>query len=384
MSGNGSLAAGFPLAKRDRHGEKAAPSAAELTVVIPTLKERENVPILTDRLAHSLSGIAWEAVFVDDDSVDGTAKAVKALARINPRIRCIRRVGRKGLAGAAVEGMLSSAAPFVAVMDGDLQHDDALLMAMLEKLRGGEVDLVVASRFLPGGSSEGLSDGRRQASTLANAVARRLLRVTLSDPMSGFFMVRREVVDSVAGRLSDQGFKVLLDLVATCRGTLRISEVPCILHHRSHGESKLDGAVAVAYLGLFLEKWTEGLLSTRFLMFGLVGTSGIVVHLVTLRLTLGLGFSWAQGLATVVAMTSNYIWNNRFTYRDRSHRGWRRWLSGLAGFYAICGLGAVANVGVATLIYHQHPQWWLAGIGGAFVGIVWNYTATSLTVWRGR
>src|SRR5882672_924333 len=164
----------------------------ELSVVIPTFKERGNVEVLVGRLDAALSGLAWEAIFVDDDSPDGTADAVKAIARQDSRVRCLRRISRRGLAGACIEGMLSSSAPYVAAMDGDLQHDEKLLPRMFAALKNGEGDMVVGSRYVAGGSSDAFSSSRSAISRFATFLARRLTGVELSDPMSGFFMMRRD------------------------------------------------------------------------------------------------------------------------------------------------------------------------------------------------
>src|SRR6266436_6446378 len=200
----------------------------ELSVVIPTFKERDNVEILMQRLDTALSGIAWEAIFVDDDSPDGTADAVKKIGGEDPRVRCLRRVSRRGLAGACIEGMLSSSAPYVAVMDADLQHDEKLLPRMFAALKKGEGDMVVASRYAAGGSSAVLSKRRNTISSVATSLARRLTGVKLTDPMSGFFMMRRECFDPLAPSLSTQGFKILLDIVITAKGKLRIVEEPYV------------------------------------------------------------------------------------------------------------------------------------------------------------
>src|SRR5215213_6845437 len=206
--------------------------APELSVVVPTFKERDNVPLLVDKLAHALAGVDWEVVFVDDNSPDGTAAIARAIGATDSRVRCVRRIGRRGLAGACIEGMLSSQARYVAVMDADLQHDETLLTAMLARLRG-DFDLAVASRFADGASAAGLSSVRREhASRVSNALTRRLLGVTLSDPMSGFFMMRRDRFEELASQLSSQGFKILLDIVATARGNLCIAELPFVFAER--------------------------------------------------------------------------------------------------------------------------------------------------------
>ncbi len=283
--------------------------AAELSVVLPSFNEAGNIPILIDLLDKALSGIAWEAIVVDDNSPDGTTEVARKIAGVDPRVRVIRRIGRRGLSGACIEGILSSSAPFVAIMDADLQHDETLLPKMFAAIKSDDTDLVVASRKVEGGTvGEGLSAIRAWGSNIANGLAQKLLNVTLSDPMSGFFMVRRDKAEALAPRLSPQGFKILLDLVSSANGTLKIKELPFTFRERQHGESKLDTLVTLDYFGLLLAKYFGDIVSVRFLMFGLVGASGLFVHLVALRFFLlgGMEFNLAQTAASFVAMTSNF------------------------------------------------------------------------------
>ena len=364
----------------------AAQNIPELAIVIPTLNEAANVALLTKRLARALEGIAWEAIFVDDDSPDGTMDAVRSLAKADPRIRGLRRVSRRGLSGASLEGMLSTSAQFIAVMDADLQHDETRLAEMLAILRRDEADLVVASRYGEGGErSLGLTTIRQFGSRMATYGAKLILKTKLSDPMSGFFMLRRDVVDGVARKLSPQGFKILLDVVASSPRSLRVREVPIVFRPRLHGESKLDSAVALEYLGLLVSKASAGYLSIRFFLFGLVGSTGLVVHLTLLDVLLGrhIGFAEAQTAAMLCAMTSNYVLNNALTYRDRRRRGWR-FFTGWVSFAALCSLGIVAGVGVSTLLYQAHPIWWLDGIAAAAMAAMWNYATSSVITWPRR
>ena len=230
----------------------------ELSVVVPTFNERENVPILINRLAAALSDIPWEVIFVDDDSPDGTSAVVKEIAATNPRVRCIRRLARRGLAGACIEGILASHATYVAVMDGDLQHDETVLPQMLRELRTGRSDIVVASRHLLRASALGLSSRARFAgSQLAASLANRLLRIDITDPLSGFFMIRREVVEDIAPRLSTQGFKILIDILASARDRLRLRELPSMMRPRREGTSKLDTRVVLDFAGLLVAKLTH-------------------------------------------------------------------------------------------------------------------------------
>jgi dolichol-phosphate mannosyltransferase len=358
----------------------------QLSVVVPTFNERDNVTELLHKLKAALSGIAWEVVFVDDDSPDLTWEVVRDLARQDSRVRCIRRIGRRGLSGACIEGILASSAPVAAVMDADLQHDETRLSKMLALLQSGQAELVVGSRYIEGGSADSFNRQRAGASALATEVAKRLLRVNIADPMSGFFMIRRDRFEQLAPQLSTQGFKILLDIIATARGKLRAVEVPYSFGARLHGRSKLDSTVAMDFLGLVLAKLTHDVVSLRFLMFAMVGGTGLFVHLGTLYVALKLfkaPFGEAQAAGAFVAMTSNFILNNFLTYRDQRLKGFAI-LYGLLAFYLVCSVGLFANVGVAFSVYNQAPIWWLAGAAGALMGVVWNYAMSGLFVWRRR
>jgi dolichol-phosphate mannosyltransferase len=360
-------------------------TSPELSVVVPTYKESANVPRLVELLDVALRGIAWEVVFVDDDSPDGTSRVAKAIAARDPRVRCLRRVGRRGLAGACIEGMLSSSAPIVAVMDADLQHDETILPQMFAAISQG-ADLAVGSRYVAGGSSnEGLSSIRQWGSETATTLARRFLKIELSDPMSGFFMIRRDKVEAIAEHLSREGFKILLDIVASSPDRLKTVEIPFTFRERTAGESKLDSLVTAEYLGLLFSKLSGGLVPVRFLMFLAVGASGIVVHLATLKVALHMfftTFAWGEFAATVVAMTWNFVLNNQLTYRDRRLTGFG-FVWGLFTFYLVCSLGTIANMGVATGLFEMVETGpWVAGFAGAVMSAVFNYTVSAVFTWR--
>jgi dolichol-phosphate mannosyltransferase len=359
--------------------------AAELSVVVPTFNERGNVAELVRRLDASLAGITWEAIFVDDNSPDGTAAAVKEIAALDPRVRCLRRVGRRGLAGACIEGILSSAAPIVAVIDADLQHDEKVLPAMLAKLRSGETDLVAATRYVAGGSAVSFSEKRGAISRLATRLTHRLVGTPLSDPMSGFFMMRRDRFDEISARLSPAGFKILLDIVTTGGSKLRIAEQPYSFGERSEGESKFNIQIGVEFLGLLLAKMTGDLVDPRFIFFAIVGSIGLVLHLAVLfaGLLLMEPFRVAQIIATFVAMTSNFLLNNELTYRDRRLKGFAM-LRGFVLFCLIGSVGVLANVDLASWLYVERPIWWVAGAVGAAMTVLWNYAMSTLFVWRAR
>ena len=359
--------------------------APELTIVVPTFNEKANIPLLVERLAQLLTSCDWEVIFVDDNSPDGTAAAARAIGASDSRVRCIRRIGRRGLAGACLEGMLASQARYVAVMDADLQHDEGLLVPMLEALRAGRADVAVASRYLYGGSAAGLSKQRSRVSRGSNTLVRLLLGIDLTDPMSGHFMIRRDALEAIAPSLSTQGFKILLDILATARGSLRTIELPSTFRERQHGESKLDSKIALDFAALVTAKLTNDAVSARFLLFCMVGLTGIGIHLSILSALLitNLSFGAAQAFATIGAIAWNFVLNNLFTYRDQRLTGWH-FVTGLIRFQVICAIGAISNVGIATWIYDYDETWWIAGLGGALIGTVWNFVVSAALVWRQR
>ena len=355
----------------------------ELSVVVPTFNEAANVEELLRHLHRVLGEDGWEVVFVDDDSPDATAALVRSIARRDPRVRCVQRVGRRGLSSACIEGMLASAAPYVAVMDADLQHDESVLPAMLELLRSGRADVVVGTRYAAGGSTGDWDQRRAGLSRLATRASRLVVRQPVSDPMSGYFMLRREVLDASVHRLSALGFKILLDILASAPPGLRVAEVPYTFRSRHAGASKLDELVVWEYAMLLADKTVGRWIPVRFLTFALVGGLGVFVHmavLATLLKGLGAGFGPAQSAATGVAMVFNFAVNNVLTYRDRRLHGWA-WWRGLASFMAACSVGALANVGIATYLFESRTTWFFAALAGVLVGAVWNYAVTQLYTW---
>ena len=359
-------------------------AAVELTVVVPSFNEIDNVEPLIERLHAALDGIEWEVIYVDDDSPDGTAAKVRELAQTDPRVRCIQRIGRRGLSTAVIEGMLASSAPYLAVIDADLQHDEKLLLRMLATLKLDGLDIVVGSRYVAGGATGDWDKGRAVMSSIATRLARLVVAAEIADPMSGFFMLRRRAFERTARRLSGNGFKILLDLFASAPTPYRFRELPYVFRQRIHGESKLDSLVIWEYLMLLLDKRVGRWVPVRFVLFAAIGGSGVVVHLAALRLALiYLNFPVAQALGTVCAMTTNFLLNNMLTYRDQRLYGLKL-INGLLSFYAVCSIGAVANVGIASAVFGEHYSWWISGLAGSAVGVVWNYAASSVFTWRRR
>jgi dolichol-phosphate mannosyltransferase len=371
----------------------AAVRPLELAIVLPTLNERANLAPLVERLDSALQGITWEAIFVDDNSPDGTSDEARAISLRDPRIRVIQRINRRGLASAAIEGMLATAAPVVAVMDADHQHDPRLLPQMLDAIGNGQYDIAVASRFAEGASTEawGRPD-RVKASGVANALARKLTGVELTDPMSGYFMLRAETLRADAHRLSGVGFKILLDILATVDAPLKVKEFPLAFAARASGESKLDRTIVFEFLVGLYDRWLGRYIPTRFALFGTIGAAGVVVHMSVLAVLLAIfggsfkghlvsAFELGQTVAALFAMTFNFVLNNALTYADKRLVGFVPLLRGWAKFGLTCSVGLLANVGVAAILVrfgvHEYP----AAITGIIIGSVWNFALSSKFVW---
>jgi len=355
----------------------------ELAVIVPTLNERENVKRLIARLEDSLAGIEWEVVFVDDDSPDATAELCRQIGRGDRRVRVLQRIGRRGLASACIEGILATCAPYVAIIDGDLQHDETLIPRMLARLKSDNLDLVIGSRNVEGGSMGRFAASRVRLSNLGRLISRRVISCELQDPMSGFFVADRRFINIAMPRISAIGFKILLDLIASSPRLVRLAEVPYEFQSRFRGESKLDTTVGFEYLTLVLHKLIGSILPVQFVIFGLVGLVGVFVHLAVLSAQLfqGVPFARAHAVATAVAILANFFLNNLVTHRDSRLRGWSL-LPGMVVFFEVCALGALSNFALAKLLYSAGSPWQLAGTVGMAVSSVWNYSVTAALSWR--
>ena len=359
---------------------------AKLSIIVPTYNEGGNVNELIKRLDKSLGGISWEVIFVDDNSPDGTANLARKIARTDSRVRCIQRIGRRGLSSACIEGMLASSADYLSVIDGDLQHDERLLPKMFSILQDGDTDIVIGSRYIAMGGIADWDQTRASISQFSTRMSQLVVRANISDPMSGFFMISREVFAESVYKLSGIGFKILLDLFASSPRPLRFKELPYQFRNRHAGESKLDSQAAWDYGMLILDKLIGRIIPLRFIAFGLVGSLGVFVDMLTLFLLykiLEIKFVPSQSIATLVAMSYNFTLNNALTYRDMRLRGWL-WLRGWCTFCIACSIGAFANIGIATYLSQKGSQWLLSGFAGIIVGAVWNFAVTKVFTWKSK
>ena len=361
-------------------------NSAWLTIVIPTYNERDNVGHIISRIESSaLSAVIDQVIFVDDDSPDGTWKVIRQLST-TLSVLCLHRIGRSGLSSAVIEGMMLARTPYIAVMDADGQHDPKDLEVMAKSAKTRELDLMIGSRFLIQSSQESHIGLRHHASKWGNCFARLMLGRSISDPLTGLFVIRYDALMKVVRELRPIGFKILFDLLFLMRDSqYRIDEQQINFGRRYAGQSKLDVAVVIEFVDQLTHRLTRGAVPERFLSFAAVGSIGVLVHFVTLYAFVEADFIFwlAQSLATLAAMVSNYILNNEITFR-RMRREGREWFAGLLLFVAFCSVGAFANVGIASALFEIDYGWWLSGLAGVIVGTVFNFSLARSYVWKSK
>ena len=359
-----------------------------LSIISPTYNEAANIAGFVESIETTLRKYHYEIIFVDDNSSDKTHKIIKDISAKKPHVRCIRRIGRRGLSSAVIEGCLSSSSDLLLIMDADLQHDEKKIPLMIKLIEEKKLDLVIASRFLNHKKALGLTAYRNTLSKFANFLANTISKAKLTDPMSGFFLVKRSIFDQIAPNLSGLGFKILLDIFSSSKNQLRYEEISFTFRKRIYGESKLDSLVIWEYLLLLWQSKFGKIIPARFFSFCLIGGSGVFVHILALYCFINFDFSflYSQTFSTFIAMTSNFFLNNMLTYRDKRKKGLAAFKA-LFLFYLTCGIGASANIGISNLLYVSNISgvsgiWYFSGFIGAIVGSIWNFLMSSLVTWK--
>jgi dolichol-phosphate mannosyltransferase len=270
------------------------------------------------------------------------------------------------------------------VMDADRQHDGRVIPAMLERLRREGLDVVVASRYLTPGGMGSLTPGRVRLSGWGAWLSRLVTKQNLSDPMSGFFGLRRSFFEDVSYDVTAVGFKIMLDIVASSKRPVRIGEVPYTFGARHSGESKLDVNVGLEYLYLLMDKLAGRVIPMRFALFAAMGTLGVALHLLiiwAIYYRAGGAFRTAQIAGTYIAMTGNFFLNNTVTFRARRLAGWAL-VTGFATFIAACSIGALTNLSMAEMLGRRGTPAWMAAVAGLAISSVWNYGVNEVFTWR--
>jgi len=352
----------------------------DLSIIIPTRNERENLPVIIGKLQEVMEGRHYEIVIVDDDSEDGTWQVAEEFSKRCQNIRVIRRINRKGLSSAITEGFLLGKGKYVAVLDADLQHDHRLITAMLDEI--GDCDVVIGSRYMDQKSVPGWDSWRSRLSRAGTTVAQKLLKQEISDPMSGFFMIRRKIILEIAPQLFEQGYKILFDILIR-RPDLKVKELPYDFKARLYGTSKLTAAVIFDFADLLISRAIPSRFNFQFIRYGVVGASGVVIHLFTLYLlhvAMGLLYPVALVFAIETAMVSNYILNNLWTFKEHRFLG-LLWWKGLVKFNLACMLGSAINLAIGWYLVENTVPWFYASVLGIWVGMSWNYLTNRFFTW---
>ncbi len=358
--------------------------ASRISIIAPTYNESGNVIPFIERTKVALRDKDWEIIFVDDNSADGTAQKIFDYAADDPRIRIITRLKDRGLAKSSIQGMLSAKGGLLCVMDVDGQHDPEVVKDLVDRLYQDDLHIVSASRRLGDErQSDALSPLRNTLSKVGNWLSSFVLGRRLVDPLTGFFVIRREVFLRLAPELGDAGFKLLLDILYAHK-ELRHAEVPFDFQARLSGESKLDSYVIWKFVTFLLSKMTRGIVPANLISFLFVGGLGLFVHLAVLysALALTVPFIAAQTAATLVAATSNFLLNNLLTFQDRRLRGLNKFW-GYLKFLFVSSVGIVANVSAATLAYERlvHVVF-LATLAGIAIDTVWKFVIANKFIWK--
>ncbi len=371
-------------------GSTLSASPLQFSLVIPTYNERHNLEILIEQLRQLLDRLLrhdYELIVVDDDSPDRTWEVAQRLAETYPQVRALRRQGERGLSTAVIRGWQMSRGHVLGVIDADLQHPPEILEQLWQQIERG-ADLALASRHVDGGGVSDWSLSRRILSRGAQLVGLILLPGVVgrvSDPMSGFFMVRRS---AIAERFLDPvGYKILIEVLG--RGDISwIGEVGYVFQEREQGQSKVTWKQYLEYLQHLGKLRLDLLPVQRFLRFGLVGLTGVVVDLAVfylLRERWQLGLTRSAMLSAEVAILNNFYWNDRWTFYDlsRQQRGWRKQLKRLLKFNTVCLAGLILNVLIVNILFNLlGVNDYLSKLLAIALVTLWNFSINLKLSWR--
>ncbi len=362
-------------------------SRPDISIIIPTYNEAGNLPVLVERLAAALAGRNYELVVVDDDSPDCTWRIAEELAKRHP-LRIFRRIGKRGLSSAVVDGFASAQGESLAVIDADLQHDPAILPRLVDGL--AHCEAAVGTRYAGSGSTGEWGGARLALSRSATWSVRRMLGVPTSDPMSGYFAIRRELFQRIAPLLQPRGYKILLEILH--RGKVaQVHEEAYTFSGRLHGESKLGAGVLLDCAAALWELRFGEFLPLRFVKYSLVGLSGVGVQLLSTHALRSLpqlrteDSQLATAIAIAIAMASNYVLDNLWTFRDLRHRSAGTFLGGFLRFSAVCSVGAAISWSIAQsarLATDGYMNIYFASLIGIAVATIWNYVLNRHFTWK--
>lgn len=348
---------------------------SDFSIVIPTYNEKENIINLIYEIQNELAAFPYELIIVDDNSPDKTSEIVKTFVRENNKknIICINRSWHKGLSSAVVEGMAASNSEFIIVMDGDGQHDPKDIFQLVKTQKDHELDLVIGSRFYSDNSNINLSNNRSYLSKLGIKLSKIFIGDKYSDPLTGFFLIRREILQSIQKEIYKDGFKILFDVLMLKRD-LQSHEIQINFRARSAGDSKLNLSTLAHLIGQIVENLSFRLIPSTFFVFSVIGSLGVIIHLLTLYLFLSMGFAYilSNFLGSAFALISNYFLNNYLTFNNL-HNTFVSRVFGLIKYSFFNSLSLVANIGVAAYLYLDNFSIAISTLLGITAGLLLNY-----------
>ena len=383
------------------------PASSELqplvSIVTPTYNEAENLPILIQRLHAALGVLPHEIIIADDNSPDGTWQVGETLATEDPTLRVMRRFHDPGLSASVLDGLSTARGEVLVVIDADLQHDTGVLPEMLSHVLSKRVDVCVGSRSTAGGGYGDWSSSRRFVSWVATMIAKLLLRVSVSDPMSGYFVVSREAYEQTAPSINPRGFKILLEFIGR-NHQLRVDEVGYEFSNRIHGETKLNRSVIRSYLLGVAELRVGRQINPTFLLYAMVGLVGLAVNSVLFTLAEAVGFPQiTTGLnAAIDPIATSFLFsvqvtilllfamNNEFTFWEQRYRGWAL-IPAFALYEVMSLVGTCVHVAVFTSLQNIGFLLNLLGTSasrvvqnliGASIALILNWFLNTTYLWR--
>ncbi len=356
-----------------------------LSVIIPTYNERENIPFLIKRIEKVLPRNIFEIIIVDDNSPDKTYEVVQDIASKKTWVRGIRRFNSFGLSSAIISGFSAAKGDYFLVMDADMQHDEKILPDFIKAFEDGS-DIIVASRKSHGGKIEQWAAWRKLLSWIASKMATILLPIQVSDPLSGYFGIRRNVFNDLALRIKPRGFKILLEFLAHSKG-YKISEIGYTFRPRQHGESKLSASVVYNYLRAIYDLSIGKFIPLEFIKYSIVGLSGVLVN------QAGLWFYKEKMLfsdqvsliiAIELSIISNFYINNYWTFKENKIRGGAKSIViGLLKFNMICLIGALINYSTALYLTSKlYLSIYISNFWGILLATLWNYLINVNFTWK--
>ena len=356
-----------------------------ISIIIPTFNEIQNIIPLVQKIKVSLnSKINWEIIFVDDNSPDKTYEKIKSLKKDYSNIKVIKRLNERGLAGAVLTGLNSCSYEQIIIMDADLQHDPIFILKLLNKMYQNEASIVVASRFIKDSKSNNFHILREIGSKTMIKVFNLFSSIKLYDPMSGFFIIKKDLFLKISKNLSSDGYKILADIILNIPKNVKVSQIPIDFKQRHAGESKMNLKVLWDLLLVIIHSFLKKYVPREYLSYIGVGMIGLSFHVMSLYLLykiIDISFLISHLIATLIAIFVNYTLNNILTFYNNNLMG-IKWLLGLINYYIFCSYGIFISFAIAKTLIGFNFNWFIAGLVGAFTASVWNFSMSKFIIWH--